>query len=244
MDERKTIDIKVKFLMILCLIVIGVVAVFSFKENKTYNEAYKTNVDTIGRLNDKLTKIKRTEIKTGKAISLVLKDTGSVGKDIEDLQNNVLKNLDISTADGMEKYQTILNDYESYFAKDSLWARSSWFVIGNDPDNEFKDTEFEWSFKPTYSYSDEDVTLLWLCKDKSNGDLLAFAKALYKVDTKKLSDVSVGYTERGVEVMGVDVDENHDKNPVKETPNDGLSFEDYLKEFEKYPDVEGDGNEE
>ena len=203
--------------------------------NNNYNKAYAENVKKIGELNDNLTSLSRKKVKDIDEVRDELSSAREVGKKLEDLQNIILRDIDVGSETGREKFQEVLEEYKPYFEDDSLWGRTSWFKIGANQQPGYQGLDYEWEFKSTYAYSGDKIDVLWVCKDNTD-DLLAMVTGVYNAKTKRISHLKIDNTTKGIGVSGVDNNEAENGLIAPDYKNkDDLTntedFYNYLNEF-------------
>lgn len=235
MEDKKTTPMWMKILIM--VFIIG--SIFSIARliisNNNYNKVYAENVKKIGELNDKLTTLSRKEVKDTDEVRGELSSAREVGEKLEDLQNIILRDIDVGSEAGRKKLEEVLEEYKPYFEDDSLWGRTSWFKIGANQQPEYQGLDYEWEFKSTYAYSGDKIDVLWLCKDNT-GDLLAIVTGVYDAKTKRISKLKIDNTTKGIGVSGIDNNEAEDGLITpdynnEDDPTNTEDFYDYLDEF-------------
>ena len=235
MENKKTTPMWMKILIVVFIIgsIFSIVRLIISSNN--YNKAYAKNVEEIGTLNDKLTTLSRKEVKDTDEVRGELSSAREVGKKLEDLQNVTLRDIDVGSEAGRKKLEEVLEEYKPYFEDDSLWGRISWFKIGANQQPEYQGLDYEWGFKSTYAYSGDKIDVLWLCKDDT-GDLLAIVTGVYDAKTKRISNLKIDNTTKGIGVSGIDNNEVEDglitpDYENEDDPTDTEGFYNYLDEF-------------
>lgn len=174
-------------------IIVCIAIVFMrFNKINALQQTINKNATTIETLQSQLDGISESTTETVETIQQKLYSAATAGAKVADLQNNY-RFIDISTETGIEDMQKNASEMDEYL--EDTANRVPWYGQS--------DEETAWRFESTYSFSGDEVPVVWTCKSLS-GELFAYATAVYHVDSGKFGDLEYHTTVIGSSHLLVD----------------------------------------
>jgi hypothetical protein len=129
-----------------------------------------------------------------------LNNAHDIGAEVANAQNtykDLYKRVDTAASEtdlvlALDDITAHAKDCEKYFT--TTEPRKCWYEVTN--------VDYEWVFESSYDFSGESMPVLWTCRDKATGELLAYATGVYNVVSGEFGNVELAYTLKGKEYKG------------------------------------------
>lgn len=190
-----------KLKLVICLVMIAIMLAYVVPVQlgtDDYESQYSANEATIASLTTQIEEYESAESveEEAEVINTSIYSAATAGATVAALQNKY-QTLDATVQDtAIEENAEALS---AYFTTDR--GQTPWFTASVDGYTAV------WEFQTTYSFSDTNVSVIWLCHIEEDGTLVAYASATYDVTTNIFSNLSVRETTYGPAYTGADGDE-------------------------------------
>lgn len=171
---------------------IGVFTGWSVSGAQARSAEYAAEITNLER---RLEDLQNPEIISTEVAQQTLKDSSEAGKTVAEAQNSYGKMEEFDE----NKIKEIASSLDPYMAEDSYSARAPWFAVSGPELPE--GMSFTWSYVPTYDVSSREVDAVWLAKDDSNGEILAWATGLFNAEEGTFSGMRWAATNVGETFM-------------------------------------------
>lgn len=198
--KNKSVIIRAVISIILVLLAFGTFNLMQ-KGSLLYAEKYAKNEIYISDLESTLSDLSQRGSVSVNTVAVTLKSAADRGNNVAYLQNNyqVLDVLENETT-----YVNNANALDTFFADDSKNARVEWYRARSDTDTKSEKLQYKWSFESVYSFSVDSIDVIWLCREDTTGELLAYTTGVYNVSSNQFSNIERKITRFGNQYIGVD----------------------------------------
>lgn len=129
-----------------------------------------------------------------------LNNAHTIGEEVAKAQNtykDLYKRVDEAPTEAdvvlvLDDITAHAKDCEKYFT--TTEPRKCWYEVTN--------VDYEWVFESSYDFSGESMPVLWTCRDKATGELLAYSTGVYNVVSGTFGNIELAYTLKGNEYKG------------------------------------------
>lgn len=230
---------KIMLAIVFCILGIAGFGYLIYQNTSQYQIAYAKNEKQLGRLRGKLKTTEGKIVKTAEERKVDFQNASQLGTKIEQLQNNELRAIDVSSDEGIAKFQTLLDQQDEFYGEGSKFARSPWYVLGKLPEG-VQPPDFTWKFQTTYSLNSDRIKVLWICEDRTTGDLLAYTTGVYNASLNQMKDMKVHTTLQGLKYIASDTSaEEAGDQPSSPAPIDVNGIDDLIKQMKALDEMGG-----
>ena len=169
------------------LIVIAIVAVLLFIKGSDYRSDFAKNETTIESLTKELAILESTSVLGKDEATDNLMSCATAGKAIAAYQNAY---ANAKTEDESNAIANSISEYITNAVRQTRW------YYGEAP--------YEWTFHSTYSFKENEIEVLWTCKNIDTGELLAYTTGYYDAISQKFHTLTCNFTSIGASTIGAD----------------------------------------
>lgn len=217
--KNKSVIIRAVISIILVLLSFGTFNLMQ-KGSLLYAEKYAKNEIYISDLESTLSDLSQRGSVSVNTVAVTLKSAADRGNNVAYLQNNY------QVLDVLENETTYVNNadaLDSFFADDSKNARVEWYRAYSDTKSESEKLQYKWSFESVYSFSVDSIDVIWLCREDTTGELLAYTTGIYNVSSNQFSNIERKITRFGNQYIGVDETVNNSSATSSNTSSNTAS---------------------
>lgn len=189
----------------LVLLLIGGFLMWLNMSVDTFNTDEAINAGIIYKLEKELDELNRENTYEVEDVRTILNSASVAGNKVAKYQTNYMEHsLELSD----QLFEQNVIDLSNCFTFDGQDGRVPWYVpVGVNP---------IWKFKNTYSFSGDNLDVVWVCELEKTSEILAYATAVYHAKEDRFSNTVWYVTGEGVQYIGI----TEDLNPFMDANGD------------------------